>query len=353
MNVAVNSKMGGVRLEWLDLFKGYAMLMIVLSHTNVPKIYYSFFSPVFLSGFFFASGYTFNKRRNFGSFIAHKLRTQAWPFATLGIINSILAVTIENDNIFDRMKFLISRNGHWDDMWFIACLIMSEVIFYGILLIIAKCKLVRSKSKDAAVLVLSFIVSIGGLMYVRYIGAPLPWQFENACLAMVFLAFGYLYRKYEKFYIKYEQEKALAIVLIIYILTICLFPNDVSVHLGKYDSWLLYVAEAIIGIATLILFCKLFAKYVNKTTLLKRWLIFIGSNTLVYYAFQSKAIKLAYLIYNKLGFAFSEYVISIAVMLIVAVAMVLPAWIIKKYFPFILNFPTRSHHINFYHFTGK
>mgnify|MGYP007112703159 CR=1 FL=1 len=46
------------RIEWLDMARGICMLFVMISHLEIcPIIYKIVFGPVFLSMFFFISGY--------------------------------------------------------------------------------------------------------------------------------------------------------------------------------------------------------------------------------------------------------------------------------------------------------
>lgn len=74
------------RILWLDVSRGLAFLMVVYSHleyTNDSVMRY--FSPVFLTTFFFVSGYLFKEKCSFSKVFEQRTRTLLLPFLALGI----------------------------------------------------------------------------------------------------------------------------------------------------------------------------------------------------------------------------------------------------------------------------
>lgn len=56
------------RILWIDYIKGICMFLVIMSHSSWPEGYDLLFSPIFLTGFFFVSGYTFNEELVFRDF---------------------------------------------------------------------------------------------------------------------------------------------------------------------------------------------------------------------------------------------------------------------------------------------
>ncbi|MCC8015595.1 MAG: hypothetical protein LIO87_10465, partial [Eubacterium sp.] len=111
--------------------------------------------------------------------------------------------------------------------------------------------------------------------------------------------------------------------------------NSVGIHEAHYQSLMLYYVESVIGLISLISFCKFMGNNVGKNILTP--IIFIGQNTLVYYAFQSKGIKMFELIFNMLGFTLDTYLFPMIVTVLVCICLAIPAYIINKWFPFLLG----------------
>lgn len=91
------------RINWIDYWKGFMLVIICLGHFNVPWKILNFFMPIHVASFFFLSGFLFTPQRTgtlkdfilFAIFfiLFSRLMTRCQPFAFIaqnGII--ILAV---------------------------------------------------------------------------------------------------------------------------------------------------------------------------------------------------------------------------------------------------------------------
>lgn len=310
------------RIDWIDMAKGLAMLLIILSHTNKPEIYERIYTPIFLTVLFFLSGYTFNIRNSFKEFFINKVKTLVIPLFMLGGINAILAFIVEGDNIVYRFKgLLLERNSGNDDMWFVACLFSCEILLY---VIIKVCQ----KNKKLILLSIS-ITSIIGMVWFELVKIRLIWQFETSLIMVLYLGLGYLYHSLEKKYEKYVSTKNIIISTILYFIIIISYNNYANLHKEILGNEIIFIIASFVGITSLIMLCKKLKPC--------KYIIFIGRNTLVYYAFQSKAIKVIYIILNKISININQYILSIIIMIIVSLILIIPSIIINKYFPFLIG----------------
>ena len=73
------------RLNWIDVSRGIAFLMVIYSHLEYKNDFLMhFFSPVFLTTFFFVSGYLYKEGRSFKQVLEQRTRTLLLPFLLLG-----------------------------------------------------------------------------------------------------------------------------------------------------------------------------------------------------------------------------------------------------------------------------
>lgn len=323
------------RVEWIDLVKGFCMFAIIMCHSGWPELYRKVCDPVFLSAYFFTAGYTFNKKDNFKSFILNKIKSLIVPLLSFGIFNTIIAYIVDGDNIVDRLQgLLIQRTGWNDDLWFVACLFTTEIIFYFILMI--------SKTRGY-IIFLSLLLSIFGDLYIIYVGVVLPWQFEKACVLVIFLALGYylkiIEKKYENFFIKLNRVGWVGVIFLalMYVFVVFKYENPISIYGEQYGVYPLFLLTAIIGLLTLTLFCYLLEKCSFKENLFYKFILFVGKNTLTYYAFQSKIIRIVTIIIPNSTIKYNIYIYNIVISAIVYVILMIPAIIIRKYFPFMLG----------------
>lgn len=272
---------------------------------------------------------TFRPMQNAKEFVIHKLKGQVYPFAVFGFINAVMAVLVEHDSWIDRLQFLISRNRIWDDMWFIACLVSSEFVFYLLFRITEK-YFKGKNTKLIALLIMSLVISYAGILYIRNVQVKLPWQFEHACSNVVFVALGYLMKQKRDIFIVEDKLRWWVIISIVYVASVLVFPNHVAIHAGEYDNWALYLLDAILGIASLILFSQVIEQYFENN-LMTRFVVFVGANILVYYAFQSKVIKAVEILLTRIGMLpISQYAASLIVAMITAIILIISAYFIRK-----------------------
>lgn len=316
---------GGQRLLWLDYLKGFAMLMIILSHCGAPDIYRRIYTPFFLTIYFFAAGYTLNLKNSFFEYFKGKVKSLVIPLVSLGSINAILAVLFDGDSLLVRMRNLfVNRNCIGDDMWFIACLFSAEIVIYPI---------IRYMKTTRLEFAASGILLLFGQLCINLWRIKFPWQFELACALNVFLILGTCFRKYSQKLQFLINRKWFLIFLLLYLLLALGIKNDVNIHSERFDKIILFYVTSTLGIMVLVLG----AQMLKMNIYLSKILIFIGQNTLVYYAFQSKAIKAVSLVIAKTSIQLNEYVYTLGVMVIVAVGLAVPAIIIKKCFPCLLG----------------
>ena len=73
------------RINWLDTTRGLAFLMVIYSHLEYcDSLIMRFFSPVYLTMFFFVSGYLFKENYSFNKVFEQRTRTILLPFLIMG-----------------------------------------------------------------------------------------------------------------------------------------------------------------------------------------------------------------------------------------------------------------------------
>lgn len=298
------------RKKWLDICKGIAMCCIVFSHTSsgTGGGYELIYLPIFLSVFFFSTGYLF-KPCDFKSELLYVFRHLVIPLVSLGTINAVISFVVEGEAIIPRMtKLLLQTSGNRDDMWFIACLTSAHILFWLVH------KVVRDKKIE--LLLTTLIISLLGGYYAVFIGFALPWKFQRALGYLIFMGAGYVYRRTGKQIDKYFDKRIVVMLGLIYFLSCITYG-------GKFfgDS-LGDICISAVGICFIIMI----SKYIHDNKIL----VFIGQNTLVYYAFQSKVIKVLELFAGKAGVSTTSVFCGIVVSILTIVALAVPAFVFNK-----------------------
>ena len=202
------------RKAWLDIAKGIAMCCIVFSHTNAGTAgwYKQLYEPVFLSVFFFSSGYLF-REVGIRDELKYVLRHLVLPLITLGTINAFISLIIEHEALIPRLRALyFQTSGTRDDMWFIACMASAHIIFWIIY------RICRKNESIFTIVVVSTIVSLLGGYYGELINFALPWKIQRAVGYILFICLGYVYRKYEHKFNEKVSKKTVVGIACIYFL---------------------------------------------------------------------------------------------------------------------------------------
>ena len=133
------------RIEWIDIAKGIGMIFVILGHTAIPDNYLKFVLAFNMPLFFFLSGCTFKLKDNFFEFLKKKIKTLLIPYFVFSIITYLFWLVVErrilNDTGMSIFKPIIGMfyanniDGYmiFDGvLWFIACLFITEILFFAI-----------------------------------------------------------------------------------------------------------------------------------------------------------------------------------------------------------------------------
>ena len=315
------------RIQWIDYLKGFCMIAIVMTHLSWPEWYARFLSPFELVGFFFVSGYTFNIKSSFREFCAIKIKTLLIPIFIFGLINALLTYIYPGTILKDRLIGIICQiPGRWDDLWFVACLFTMSLIFYPI---------VRYVNSNVGKAVAVTLIVFCGSIYTFNNGPDLPWQFENACILLPFLYLGYLARRTDvgsRLLNRLRDGKVLICLLIMYVLLICSYDNyPIDVHVQNYGAPVFFGISALLGTLLMTSLSMGLERWASMRPL--RWLQYIGQNTLIYYACQSKVITIFVTVLAIADIRCSTYVANMLVALLVCAVLAIPTEIINRCFP--------------------
>lgn len=328
-----NNNLIGKRVGWLDIGKGMCMLFVLMFHMEwKPELYQKIYSPIFLSFFFFASGYVFKVKGNFKDFFIHKAKGLLIPLFTLSSISIIMSSIIsvgEHSLKEDFIGLFLQIRGHNDAMWFVASTFTAEIVF----------GLIIKKIKDEKVLiVITFLMAICSMYYTKLGFPPLPWHIQVIGIANFLLALGFLYKnKYEKLLEKYISIKGLIISFIFYsfilVFKFIILKDYKFICINEYDDNL--IMWFLVTFLAMVFFIELF-KFIDSN----RFLQFVGRNTLVFFAFHKKFQRIFEVIVKKANISLTggnSYWLVFACLAFQCIFLCLFSIIINKYFPFLLG----------------
>lgn len=319
------------RINWLDTTRGLAFLMVIYSHLfyrndDIMK----FFSPVFLTTFFFVSGYLFKEHCSFSKVLEQRTRTILLPFLTLGgvmiLLSNILTFN-EKVPILDEIKGLLFQNGENQLLWFVAALYVYSIVFYWVE------RLCKSNIQLLSVCVILFLLNV---VYSRYLDGPsIPWHISSMGYAIFYMGLGKLYRYKELVFDSYIRKWHLIPLVMVYVAIIYIF--DLHISFAGSDFAIDAIFITVIGLVIMIYLCKWYCEN-NKL------LLFVGSNSLFYFAFHGKVYSLLQTIVAKI-LSVSQYTLSplefnimgFLIVLLDALILIVPTMFVNRYIPQILG----------------
>lgn len=306
------------RISWIDICRGLCLILVIVHHTGISEVWLlKLYLPIFLTCFFFISGYLFiNPKKNVN--VKQKL---------VNIITSLLIPYLIYCSLTACFNYL---NGGSEacvndiriailgvKSWFISALFLMQIMAAPTIL----------AKKYYTFVCLSFITMSLILYFVLPEGIYI-WNFRNALLANFYFGCGMLSRRYK--ITKYMMSNLVGIVSISIYLCIILIDIKCNILYGNFNesfsNYPYFFISSIFGIPAFIWVC-------SKITRFNSPILFIGSNSLLYYYLQSVVLRSAIAVFSRLGFSmnniFAKLLITSAICLIIWPVVLL----INKYLP--------------------
>ena len=314
----------------MDVSRGLAFLMVIYSHLEFcDPVVMRYFKPVFLTTFFFVSGWLFKDKCKFSYVLEQRTRTLLLPMLALGLIMILMEQVLtfgEKVPLIDSLKGLLFQNGENQILWFIAALYVYSIFFYFV---------ERLAWNSNLLLIFSLVLFIVNAIYSKCGGPALPWHIDGVGYACFYMGLGKFYRdNAEKCNRFIDNKWFVACCIIVYISSIAIFDLDISYSGSKY------IIDAIVITLTGLVAMIYISKHILNNS---RFLLFVGANTLFYFAFHGKGYSLLTVICHSvipsriLDIALVNDIIALAIVLLDAALLVVPAIIVNKYMPFLLG----------------
>lgn len=272
-------------IPWIDNAKAVAMAMVVFSHAEMgygylQKTLLSFLFPWIINIFFFLSGYLLYRKQLTEPLIVEDRKTFPRNGAK-SLLSNIVFRMILPALLFSLIEFfpksLLLGNGfEWGrflfktigggTFWFISALTLAEL--FTLLMLLTR------KRNVWFYVLLSVLVAIVGLLMANFRLELFPkgyWAYKNGMIAMLFLALGALYWKYEQQvdrFLKWYVLLPMAIVFVVLALSFEFVQYNTRMSIPSFVASLFSILLIIQG-------CKRLPE--------TRFLSFIGKNSLGFY----------------------------------------------------------------------
>lgn len=267
------------RIEYIDITRGIAMMLVILGHCNMfvhaplNKFILSFHMPLF----FFVSGIfaknTFDKEKLMGG-VKLKIKTLLLPQVVLIIIDLIkpLLKVMTTNSVFD---FSIFDPFAWNH-WFLPVLFICSVIQMFLAFIFD-----MSKIKNRIFCLLATVIAIPLSIFVnRYGYVGFFHCLQIVPTALTFYLFGSIMRPYV---MRLEQMKTIgmsvaAIIALCMCFIIAVANTPVMMYANDYGKYLLFVLCSLLGC----FFTIYFSMFIKDSKLL----IYVGTKSIAFYVWQ-------------------------------------------------------------------
>lgn len=306
------------RLNYIDIAKGFGIILVVLSHTEHSELMYytsAFFVPIF----FFCSGYTSHKK---DISLGTCLRKQATKLLKPYIFFSILLLLYFHDFSFraiagifysryclypfgtepDICHFMIIGNY---PMWFLTCMAITYLL-YDLIIYYPKYRY--------ELIILYLMISTS----TSYLPLLLPWSIDTAPLMSVIMFSGTMTRQHLTDVFKKRKTHWLVIIPFVLYLLLLPFCNDINISVRMYGyNIITYLLAAITGCIILIWLSGLL-----QGSIVGKGLQQIGSHSLTIFCIEIPFIligkQLSELLLPRMSFL-QEAVITSFIQLIIAI----------------------------------
>jgi acyltransferase len=293
------------RVKWIDMLRGFGIFLVFLGHTtytNKHLVHYifSFHMPLF----FFVSGVFFkltDTSGGFRKFFLTRINMRLVPYISFGLLTYciwLFPLLLKKYGIYQGshpvpdslyykplvgMLYGIGVNGwlsHNGLLWFLACLFVTEIIFF----------LMYSTIKTKRTMLLALLVfAFLGYIDSVYLRTQLPFSIDIAFTAVVFYGLGYLLRNY---LLSYDFGIGSAFICLLLGLGTGFLNDIIIMNSRSYGNPLLFYVSSLSSIYAYICFAKRIPN--------NRLISYVGQNSLVFFLLQNVGFLpvniLAYLI---------------------------------------------------------
>ena len=169
------------RIEWLDVAKGIAILLMVAGHTTIPKPVSNFIWAFHMPLFFIASGWCTRLGGQFGEFLVKKTKTLLMPFAIY------TAIVLPLNCLIDLTSFNEWLIKGWGGvaLWFIPVLFLA--------LILTKVIMTMSRKVYRSI-ALAVVLALGIALHKLNVGHN--WTLSSIPYATCLIVLGSYAKKY-------------------------------------------------------------------------------------------------------------------------------------------------------------
>lgn len=334
------------RYNWIDYAKGISMCLVVLFHTHGPEAIQPIACIPKLAVFFFLAGMFARPEEYNGwaEFFRHKTLRLLIPYVCFNLITYAFWILIGSrygsdagggeawwKPLYGMLYGTSTTLIHYAPLWFLPCLIVTEILFYSI----------QRKTKGYVAVLLMVGIAAIGCVYSKIGPILLPWGIGSAMVMLPIYGAGYMLsdrvitiaKESKIWQVASSFAISTAVVMLMYVMNG--YVRVSTVTLGNIG----YAYIALIGTIIMILSLAMMMEKVNNYSF--PCLRFIGQNTLIYLCLHMMfftLIKGICFYAFRLPLSMFSTTIGCIGLTIGALVIGLPfVGVIKKYLPFLIG----------------
>lgn len=274
---------GKLRVEWIDVTKGFTILIMILGHclnldTPLRSIIFSFHMPLFL----ILSGYFYKSTPCWKSFITKQLKSLMIPYiCAIGIQYFLMILlgewTVENAVVTGILSAVVGLSytskisfgmaQGTGVLWFLPLLFIIRIIF----------RFINEYTKDNVILNIMITISITFSGYwLGKSGYWLPFSLDVAMYSMCFYGMGHFFAKYNL--VDKVCNDVRNIVCLMFVLVLGIYQSlSLELAVRHYPGILTCILVAVSGSFLSIYICK----QICKARIAKTILTWYGKRTVL------------------------------------------------------------------------
>ena len=298
------------RIQWLDVAKGMAIMLVVLGHSSLPAYANRFIFAFHMPFFFFASGYSSDfTKYAVGEYVGRKVKVLLIPFVVYSAINLLLQPYVSDLSYTEYWLRFLKEGWLGVPLWFVPVLFFSLIMTRIVFLL---------KGKKVMWVLVAFLPSVSILLKIS--DFTLPWNLAVVPYASFLVIIGNWGGRlsYNVGAPLISRYKMLLIILFFVVTGIISYFWKLDMCWNSILPFLPLLVGAITGSVFLSLFA---AQIVKHSTLLTKVLVSIGKETYLILSFAE--ITIVYLNYFFTMNSMVKYILLIAILYMM--------WVIKKY----------------------
>lgn len=332
------------RIVLLDFIRGFAMLLVILQHSEIPGQQYllAFHMPLF----FFLSGFVSGNRKNacFFKYLSTRFRRLMIPYLSFGILFIVayyflsLIMGVDYDVLYALLGMVTGQYGFVNPFlsgiyWFLITLFVADLLTYPF------CKLADSHEQIQLFIILGGAVLFILLSYITTHGNPITlFTIDKSFMAAAFILIGRACKPLSSYILNcriglYDCILAIMGCFFLYI-SVSKNNQEVLMYINQYGDYGWFFLGSFAGIVVSLLIAKIVEKELSSSGLVYIFLLWAGYNSLVLFPVHVTLLLLLRLsgFYSLIGI--DNFLIHFSIVLILCMPI---SNIISNYLPWMLG----------------